>query len=286
MLQRGLSLLEQCHGRNTRHAAITGARGVGKTSLALAIEALAKKDTDYLALAGLTETEPSYEFAIVNHIAQPGEDAAALSAAIARALAKANGKRRGAAIRDVAIDAKVIKFRLEGTNDPAPDLPTRFVEVIEELTDSSGKRSYLVVIDELDRMAGVAGVASLFKAVTEMLVTAQREEVMFVLVGLEGVMETLAQDHASAPRIFDELNVPLLTEDQSVEFLKRALFGSGVTIDDEAARLAAKAGAGLPYRLHAVGWATFNQADDRITVDMVQSALASLKLGQSTDGSG
>jgi hypothetical protein len=122
----------------------------------------------------------------------------------------------------------------------------------------------LLVIDEIDRVAETAGVPTFFKVATEMLTARGLENVALLPVGMVGVLERLKAEHASVGRVFDVIHVPQLERHESMEIVRRALSGTGVSIDEDTNGVIATLSGGLPHPVHLLGSECFNADTDGI----------------------
>ena len=265
-LNAGASLLVQAAAGNSRHALITGDRGIGKSSLAGQIEGLARGDDAYWASVGSAQGE-GFDFLVAEYIAQKGETVAQVVTGL---LGDIDRQQRGLRTKvrlDVEFDFKVVKANLQGVSR-AKDATVEFVDALEKLSSKRTDRfGILLVLDEVDRIAESEGVPTFLKVATEMLASRGLDNICLLLIGTVGVTQLLKSEHASVPRIFEVIHVPLLTLEQSIEIIDRALRGTGVSATPKVKKAIAELAAGFPHPVHLIGSEAYEADIDGIIDD-------------------
>jgi energy-coupling factor transporter ATP-binding protein EcfA2 len=282
-LKAGLRLIQQISGANAQHGLITGARGIGKSSLAMAMEGIARGEPDYLRLVELPVDIRWRPLMVIGHVAQRPQSVQDVATGLARALDQATTASSGLGLSDVQIDLRIAKFKLGPKSPVTSDDPAaNLIDLVESaLTPVLGRYAGMMAfVDEVDRIADAPGMASFLKVSSELLVRRKLRNVGFVLVGTEGVMEALLKDHASVDRVFEVIEVPPLTRTEVGDLFEKTLFGTGVTVSPQAVRLVHQASGGLPFRVQRLGYEAFTRVQDsqagQITVAIARKAIERL----------
>jgi energy-coupling factor transporter ATP-binding protein EcfA2 len=274
-LEAGVRLLVQAGGGNVRHGLITGDRGIGKSSLSSQIQGIAQRDDGHLRLVGLSAPEFPYTFLVAEHVAQRGQTVADVAAGLLREINRVRGTSKGMKLGDFELDFKVIRAKLvERDGGAAPDVTVAFVDEIEQIwKNSEGTDGIALVVDEVDRVAEDPGMATFFKVSTEMMSARGLENIMILAVGSVGVQELLKADHSSVVRIFETIHLPLLSPEESMAIVDRALSGTGVSIERAVNQDIAFVAGGFPNPVHVIGSEAFD-ADDDDCIDEEDVAIA------------
>jgi Cdc6-like AAA superfamily ATPase len=148
------------------------------------------------------------------------------------------------------------------------------------LSEAHGQR-ILVIIDELDLVRDTSGLASFIK-------NASSSGLKFILVGIAQNVSTLLDDHQSLERIVVPIRVPRMTEAESSQIIHRAmrsLAEQGIHLgrfrfDEDATQTLAKLARGFPWFVHVLGQsallAAYRASDSVVRIHDVASAVVSL----------
>ena len=247
-LEDGVKLLARTAHGNVRHGLITGDRGIGKSSLASQLGAIAMGDEKASGLVERVLDGTRFNFLVAEHISQEGEGVGDVVAGLLSSLDRARKKRQLPITWTIEIDLKLIKGKVGQPDDARREAISMFVDEIEKVWQSSegGINGIVLIIDEVDRIAEVPGVATFFKVATELMTSRGLEHVMLLPVGMVGVQELLKAEHASVARVFDVIHVPLLSKGESIAILERALDETQVGIKWDVAEEIARLAGGFP----------------------------------------
>jgi hypothetical protein len=275
-LEDGVKLLARAKQGNVRHGLITGDRGIGKSSLASQLAAIAAGDDGASHLVGDLLDGARFNFLVAEHVAQQGEGVGDVVAGLLTSLDRAQKKRKFPVTWSIEIDLKLIK----GKVGPAEDTRRReavvsFVDEIERAWNTVEGRvdGILLVIDEVDRIAEEPGIATFFKVATEVMTSRGVENVMLLPVGMIGVQDLLKAEHASVGRVFDVIHVPLLSTGESTMILERALEPTPVSIREPVGKAIARLAGGFPHPVHLLGSECF-EVDEDDMIDEIDLAAA------------
>lgn len=262
-LARGLALLQQAAAGNSRHALITGARGIGKSSFARQLEGLAAGDPRYGSL-NVADEDFDPPFVVASHIAQQNEGVEELIHGLLHSIARELGA--GVEIKwELAIDLKIIRGTVE-RGGPSKDATTRFLDTIEDVWAriSSSRGGVLLVVDEIDRVARNEGIPTFFKVATEVMAARELDHIMLLAVGSIGVEQLLAEEHPSVDRVFDVLEIHPLHKDEIDELVQSGLHGTGVRIEGGALETMARHSKGMPSLVQLLAAAAYEEDADGV----------------------
>jgi hypothetical protein len=226
-----------------------------------------------LSLLG-PETDAGYELLVAEHISQRGQGLGDIATGLLDGLDRARGKVRRFKL-DLQFDLKVVKGQIQKADEPH-DVVVAFIDAVEQAWDRSKDwvNGILLVIDEIDRVADAPGMATFFKVATEMMSSRGLENVMLLPVGMVGVKELLKAEHESVGRVFETIELPLLTVDECMDIVTRALESSGVAIVEEVNERITAFASGFPHPVHLLGSEAFrSDIDDVIAFDDLESAI-------------
>jgi Cdc6-like AAA superfamily ATPase len=156
-------------------------------------------------------------------------------------------------------------------------LDEKLLDLASRLSDAYEQR-ILVIIDELDLVRDTRGLASFLK-------NASSSDLKFVLVGIAQNISDLLSDHQSIERIAVPIQVPRMTEEELSLIIERAMknlaeLGLHYTFNRSASRILARLAWGFPWFVHLLGQSALLTAHraNRTTVtrDDVDFAVQSL----------
>lgn len=134
----------------------------------------------------------------------------------------------------------------------------------------------LIMIDESDNACPELDLGTFIKLLYERL---QKEGTQHLMIGVSGLPKTkqiLIDSHPSSLRIFEELNLDRLKEEDIKYVIKRVLDhskdvnGSATTIDAKGEKLLVDLSEGFPHFIHQYGYCAFDLSDGKnITEDNV-----------------
>lgn len=256
---------------------VHGDRGLGKSSLAVQLTRIAKGDVDLLAeldLKRLALKEHERFIAFYVTCSDATEDFEGLLQAMINAIEtlmfeQARGDRYELVDRttrkSVSMDAFTLevvdryKAAADKVNTQAFTLSERLVYLAECLTDAY-QQPVLFVIDEIDRIAPVPGLASFLKSHSSAVLK-------FVLVGIGTTVSGLLADHGSLDRQLIPVELGPMEEEELASIVERVEEylhenGEAVEFSQEATDLLAQSAGGFPWFVHVIGQAALIEADD------------------------
>ena len=267
--------LLQTRDGNPQHFIIEGERGIGKSSLCLWVDYLAKGDTTY-------DGQNRLSFVVVNlelHGAMGYDD---IVDAILAEL------KKQISLRDALVQSCkkawefFSRFQVAGLKYDRPQPLSTDSRRLDELTDvlisileeSQGAvEGVLILIDEADRPASDAHLGQLCKLLTERLSRRRCEKVCIGLSGLPELLQKLRDSHESSLRIFNILELKPLEFDERMLVIDRGIETANerndikTAIDDDAKRLIANLSEGYPHFLQEFAHCSF-ATDTNNTIDV------------------
>lgn len=263
------ALIQTKHG-NPQHFLLQGERGIGKSSLLLLLNWLAKgelsQEFNFLTLHLELESNTTYVDLIKKL-------ASALKTEISR---REKLKTLAKSSWDFLSSWEILGVKYHKSTEEVdphqllPDLAGLFVEVIKK---ADGEIDGIVIlIDEADKPGEAAQLGAFCKLFTERLTVAATEKVLLGLAGLPLLISKLKDTHESAPRVFQTLTLETLTDEESVEVIDLGLKeaheknGFETKITEEARKLIANLSEGYPHFLQQFAYSAFDYDSDN-TID-------------------
>jgi hypothetical protein len=273
-LEDGVKLLARAAHGNVRHGLITGDRGIGKSSLASQLTAIAGGDEAASHLVDRVLRGSRFNFLVAEHLAQDGEGVGDVVAGLLSSLERTRKKRKLPISWTIEIDLKLIKGKLGPQEDVRREAVVDFVNEVENAWNASKENvdGIIFMIDEVDRIAEDSGIATFFKVATEIMTARGLENVMLLPVGMVGVQELLKEGHASVGRIFDVIHVPLLSNSEAITILDRALEDTQVDIVTSVSQEIARLSGGFPHPVQLLGSECFEVDEDDVIDEIDLSA--------------
>ncbi|OPH84439.1 AAA family ATPase [Nitrobacter vulgaris] len=271
------SLLQTRDG-NPQHFIIEGERGIGKSSLCLWVDYLAKGDRTYDGVNRLT-------FVVVNielHGAMAYDD---IVDEILTELKRQISTRQPLVESCKKAWDFLSRFEISGVKygHPIPlsndgrrldELTEVLVNLIEE--SAGAIEGVLILIDEADRPTSDAHLGQLCKLLTERLSRRRCEKVCIGLSGLPDLLQKLKESHESSLRIFNILELKPLEFSERMTVIDQGLNQANAknvpptTIDLQAKQLIANLSEGYPHFLQEFAHCSFaTDTDNRINIEDV-----------------
>lgn len=161
-------------------------------------------------------------------------------------------------------------------------------ETVKRVTEASSEDTFsirydglLILIDEADNASPNLGLGSFTKMLLERIQRRDCEKVMIGLAGLPELRQVLLDSHPSSLRLFEEIPVSRLSDNEVKSVIDICIKRSNetnaeqTTIDDEAKNMLVSLSEGYPHFIQQFGYCAFAaDADGKIRLqDVVSSAL-------------
>lgn len=262
---------------------VTGERGIGKSSLML-----------YLKHASQSNLSPDYgafNFLTISLSISDKTSLTTLIKLIERHVSRELGKIE--AVRSFLASTwsfvqrvKIMDSGVAGAERDAEeeimldDFAFSLAETCKRITNpekgEQRKDGILFIIDECDNAASDLRIGYFFKMVAENLQKNDCKNVMFVVAGLPDVCEKITESHESALRLFSQMKISALTEEDTSYVVKRGIDQSNqinaekTEITDDALKQIAGLSEGYPHFIQQFAYSAFeSDTDSKIVLDDV-----------------
>ncbi len=244
-------------GRN-ENIFIAGQRGIGKSSLAGFIRFIAEKEYSLIGshchLGGIATLEDMMG-EIFQRLLQDCTD---------KSLFEKLKKGFSSYIKGVTLFGVEIEFTKD--KEQLRTLVNNFLPILrkiyEEVKDSD-KKGLLLILDDVNGLTDIPQFSPFLKSFVDELATSGKPLPIFlVLVGLEERRADLIKHQPSVARIFDVIDLPIMSNSESEEFFEKMFSRQGITISSDALSLMVQLSGGLPMLMHEIGDTVFWQDTD------------------------
>ncbi len=272
--------LYQTERGNPAHFLIHGERGIGKSSLLMVVNAVAKgliksiNDQQFFFTCVHVELEPKDSYReIVSKIARELQRELDRSQTLQKSLKT---------IWDFVTNWEVmgVKYNRESTPTEAmvEELADKLAAIGEKLAEE--KSGLYIFIDEADKPSKDAGLGELIKVLTERLTKRGAVNVGIGVIGISSVIKKMRDSHESSVRILTPVLLSPLLPEERKDVVRRGLAeaesknGFRTTITDEALQMIATVSEGYPHFIQQYAYSSFDQdTDDNIDADDVRNGL-------------
>lgn len=269
--------LFQTKNGNPKHFLIEGERGIGKSSLMVLVEAMAKRGS-------LRETV-TFRFIVISLELSVDSTYENISQRIYDGFKKQVAelhKVRAFAEKawNFALDWKAfgVEYKKSGKSD-STILVDELCEGFSKFIENTGPEldGILITMDEADKAPVAANLGLLVKLLTERLSKLECEKVCLGLSGLSQLRAKLRESHESSIRIFEKLFLEPLEKKESARVIQRGLeecekkSSVKVTIENDAQELLVTLSEGYPHFIQQFAYSAFDaDTDNNITVEDVR----------------
>lgn len=245
-------------GRN-ENAFIIGQRGIGKSSLAGFIQYLAIKEYDFIGshccLGGTRSLE------------------GAMGLVFERLLKDCTDKSLFDKLREIFRNyiegATLFGIGVQFTKDKTKltALVDNFLPILRKVyseAEQKGKQGLVLILDDLNRISDVPQFSQFLKSFVDTLALSRDPLPLFlILVGLPERREDLIKHQPSVGRIFDVIELPVMSDSETEDFFMHMFESINVSIDSNALNLMVALSGGLPMIMHEIGDAVFWKDEDK-----------------------
>ena len=234
---------------------IAGERGIGKSSLASFVRSLCEREGEG-AMAGchvfLGGTRN------LNEMMRKIFDKL-LKESIDKPWYKKATEFFGNRIRSVGLFGVNVELDLQ--EQDLSTLANDFGPSIREFIQQTGKQGLLLILDDINGLAGSAQVANWLKSTVDELSIAQPDiRLCILMVGLEERRQALIQQQQSLARIFSPFNIDAWSREETSEFYKKTFDSAGAQISTKHLELLVDYTGGLPVFAHELGDSVWRMA--------------------------
>lgn len=132
-----------------------------------------------------------------------------------------------------------------------------------------------LVLDEINGLAGQAWFSQLLKSLVDTNALAVDPlPLLMMICGTEERRRQMIEGHEPIERVFDVVDIELMSNAEMREFFQRAFEAAAMTVDDDAMEVLTRFSAGFPKIMHLIGdWAYWTDQDQRIDLDDAIAAI-------------
>ncbi|TSA52723.1 MAG: ATP-binding protein [Nitrosomonadaceae bacterium] len=273
--------LFQTKNGNPAHFLVHGERGIGKSSLLMLI--------DHVARGSINSLIPSenFDFLTVSIELEPSDEYADVISKLARELQRELDKnevlkKKLKGLWEFITNWEVLGVRYKRGTTPIEamleELSDKFSAIASEL--AKDKSGIYIFIDEADKPVSGAGLGEFVKVFTERLAKRGINNVALGIFGISNVIEKMKQSHESSVRILTPVFLRPLNESDRKLVIERGLKEANdkndvaTTIMDKAVDSISKYSEGYPYFIQQYAFSSFDHdTDDNIDENDVKEAL-------------
>jgi type II secretory pathway predicted ATPase ExeA len=257
--------LYQTQKGNPQHVLTTGERGIGKSSLLLYLDAVARGKLPTLG-------GEKHKFVVLRHEPDPADALGDLLRRLAAGLLKLDQQ-----VHDMKAKAKKILafvqrieaggFKLASSATVSAQIELDdFADSISDFIEGLGEDydGLLLVVDEADRAIN-CDFGRFCKLLTERVQRSNSNRLGIVLAGLPGTADVLVRSHESSLRIFERIELGPLTKEDRIEVVhgglrEAAKKGDPVTISEDAVSALSDMSDGFPQFIQQFAYSAFEAA--------------------------
>jgi CspA family cold shock protein len=264
---------------NNKNILITGARGIGKSSLSYQLVNLTKGDRTLIDRIRIDLSGFKFNHIVGDHRCLPGNSLQDIAKNLLNSI-YVNRPREAESTTKATweIDLKLLKYKEEASLAALKfdEIALEFVCATEEIIRKAprGTTGITYLIDEIDMLDQAVQIAPFLKSVHEKLKMDGFKNISFVLSGVSGSIIELIAQHPSSVRLIETLILKPMIAAELRDVVDNCLFGTGTTITPGAKESLIKYSACFPAPLHLLGYHAFKiDNDDNIDNKDVESAL-------------
>lgn len=242
-----------------RVAFLTGERGIGKSSIATYVRAIAEYRHNMLTVQSFLAKASSVEDAVRSVFDRLLKDS------------REEGWYDEVAELFKNYVSEVGLFGASLSFSPPPDDLKRLTHSFDSaLATVHAKVSHqsqgiVLVLDDINGLATSQEFANWLKSFIDTVATAKKTLPLFMLlVGLEQRRRELIEGHPSLARAFSVVDIRQWSHEEACEFFDRSFESVNMSVDDDARDFMARYTGGLPVLGHEIGEATFRAAGDDV----------------------
>lgn len=253
---------------NDQSILISGARGIGKSSLCAQLQAVLNGDDTLLQRCMFSVKIP--KFITASHVCLEEETLVDIISCLIDELEKKLQKpeQKFKFKTKVEFSLGLIKAALDIEKDSRISVNTlaqKFVEAIININETFIEPHINIAIDEIDQIEGSVNIAHFIKATMEKLTTKGIYTISFILVGQTGIYNKLISRQPAFERNVKHIKLSTLDMANSRYVLLSCLKKVGVDIDinDVHVQFIIGLASGFPYLIHLISHETFIMMCDR-----------------------
>ena len=235
---------------------ISGERGIGKSSLAAFVRRRCERESEMAAchvLLGGAQDLNGMVGKIFNQLLKESIDQPWYTKAT---------EFFGDRIRSMGLFG--ISVELDLKEKDLSSIAANFSPSIRDFIKKTGKKGLLLVLDDINGLAGSAAVAHWLKSTVDELSMAEPETCLCLLVvGLEERRRNLIENQESLARVFNLFRIEAWSTEETREFYQKTFQSAGATIGDKGLDALVDFAGGLPVLAHELGNSVWRMAKNK-----------------------
>ncbi len=255
---------------NGKNILIEGARGIGKSSLALQLLYVTQGETELLDRLGIDLGDFEFSYITGDHRCLSDNNLTDIANSLISTLQLNLDKfsQTKTISKTLSFDAKLVGFKSSSTSEPISpsDLSIAFVastkQILKEYKYAAQGMTFL--IDEIDILKDRVDLASFLKATIEKFRLDSFFRVNFILSGVTGITTRLFMEHPSSSRLVEHLVIPRMSSKELLEIIDTALKDDPVNISLEAKKKIASLSNEFPQPVHLLGYHSYRLDSDNL----------------------
>ncbi len=255
---------------NGKNILIEGARGIGKSSLALQLLYVTQGETELLNRLGIDLGDFEFFYITGDHRCLPENNLTDIANGLISTMQLNLGKfsQTTTTNNTFSLDAKLVGLKSSSKSEPISpsDLSVAFVASTKKILKEYGYEAQGItfLIDEIDVLKDRVDLASFLKATIEKFRLDSFFRINFIISGVTGITTNLFMQHPSSGRLVEHLVIPRMSLEELLEIIDTALNDTPVTISLEAKRRIAKLSNEFPQPVHLLGYHSYRLDSDNI----------------------
>lgn len=248
---------------NNRNVLISGARGIGKSSVAYQLLYMAKGETILLDRLSINTGGFKFNYLTADHRCLPthGLDDVinGLLASLRASIEAVGGHQQATRLGLLSL------ARAEDT--VGSEVVNAFAAAVEHAASVGKDKNFngvCLLLDEIDCLLAEVPLAPFFKVVTEKLRLDRFRNISFIAAGVTGTITALIGQHASAGRIFENIELQRMEPVELAQVIDTALAGTGTSIDMQTRNRIIALSDRFPAPVHRLGYHAFQYDEDDI----------------------
>ena len=274
------SALKQLDEGNPLNLMFTGERGIGKTSLLMVAKHLA---------TGNIQFEKPHKFLTINvninNNTTLSDFVIQFKKVLERELHKIDKTKKvldsvwGFVERLEVSGIKLRDGKISNSEEIVSDFTYSLIDSINKIkeTKSIEREGIVLIIDEVDTSNKELGLGSFLKNLTETLTLEECHNFMIIMGGLPTSSEVLRRNHESSPRLFEEIILGPLSNENSLEIFKKGLDlikekeNIEISLDKKGKDLFCGYSEGYPHFIQQLAHSIITDLDQKIITEKIVS---------------